>query len=227
MERKKKRLLSSVLSGEILKLLFRSVGKSCGDGLSVLVAGIGNRGITPDAIGPMTSDRINVTRHIKKMNPTAFSKMGGYCVSAISCGVMGETGMDTAEILRGVVSNIRPDAIIAVDALAARECENLGAVIQMSDSGIVPGAGVGNRRISVDRQSLGIPVIAIGVPTVVSAATLIKDSLTKEGIFLDSRAEEALESRKNFFVAPKECDLLAECASEIIADAINGSLTVI
>jgi spore protease len=221
------RKLSSIVSREISKILRDSLASQFTEKTSVLVSGIGNREITPDAIGPLTAEKIEVTRHIKKLDPYLFERIGSCCVSSVSCGVMGDTGMDTFEILKGIVSKTSPDAVIAVDALSAKECKTLGAAIQISDTGIVPGAGVGNRQIEINHGTIGVPVIAIGVPTVVSASTLISDMLIQNGVGSDENIMYNLNCSKNFFVAPKECDLLCRSAATVLSDAINSALTVI
>lgn len=221
------RKLSAIISRELSALIKESLAAELTSNVSVLVAGIGNRGITPDAIGPFTSEKVAVTRHVKKLDPHVFERMGSCCVSSIACGVMGETGMDTFEILKGIVAKTSPDAVIAIDALAAKEFKTLGAAIQISDTGIVPGAGVGNRQLEINSDTLGVPVIAIGVPTVVSATTLISDTLIQNGICLNEAIGDILSRGKNFFVAPKECDLLCQSAATVLSDAINSALTVI
>ena len=143
-------------------------------GYSVLVVGLGNREVTPDALGPYVVDQLNVTRHIvQEYGRYAVGKGGSRIVSAIVPGVMAQTGMETAEIVRGVVRESRPDLVIAVDALAARNVHRLASTIQLTDTGIHPGSGVGNHRRGMTRENLGVPVIAIGVPTVVGAAAIV------------------------------------------------------
>ena len=214
--------LSMIVSHEISALIKKNIKGVLNYKKSILVVGLGNRGITPDAIGPLTAEKINVTRHIKRLSPSEFEKMGVCQIASVACGVMGDTGMDTLEIVKGVVDNIKPDVVIAVDALATRECQTLGAAIQLSDVGITPGAGIGNRQSGLNMETLGVPVIAIGVPTVVSALTLVCDLLSKESVDRDFS-----KVQKNFFVCPKECDILCNVSSDILSDAINGALSVI
>ena len=142
----------------------------------VLVVGLGNWNVTPDALGPRVVSNIVVTRHLKEYAPQQFGDEIR-SVSAISPGVLGITGIETAEILKGVVDRIKPDLIITIDALASRRLERLSTTIQISNTGISPGSGIGNRRLSITEQSLGIPVIAIGVPTVVDAVTIANDTI--------------------------------------------------
>ena len=142
---------------------------------SILVAGLGNSKITPDALGPKCASMIFATRHIKGelLKETGFG--GLRSVSAFSTGVLGETGAEAGEMIKGVVSMVKPAAVITVDALAARDAGRLGTTIQMCDTGIVPGSGVGNARLEISENTIGVPVISIGVPTVVDAETLILD----------------------------------------------------
>ncbi|MGL4819830.1 MAG: GPR endopeptidase [Bacilli bacterium] len=143
---------------------------------AVLVVGLGNRSVTPDALGPLVVDELLITNHLFRLQPE--NVQPGYRrVSALSPGVMGTTGIETSDIIASVVKETKPDFIIAVDALAARNLERLNATIQISDAGIQPGAGVGNNRKALNLESLGIPVIAIGVPTVVDAATITSDTI--------------------------------------------------
>lgn len=142
----------------------------------ILVVGLGNRQVTPDALGPYVADQLFITRHL-------FQEYGKYamknaeCVSAIVPGVMAQTGMETLEIMKGIVNETKPDAVIAVDALAARSSKRLNRTIQIADTGIHPGSGVGNHRNGITEESLGIPVIAIGIPTVIDAATIVNDAM--------------------------------------------------
>lgn len=146
--------------------------------LSVLVVGLGNRKVTPDALGPYVADNLNTTRHIvKEYGKYAMGQKQVCLVSAIAPGVMGQTGMETVEIIRGLVQETKPDVVIAVDALAARNSRRLNRTIQIADTGINPGSGVGNHRNGITEETVGVPVIAIGVPTVVDAATIVNLSL--------------------------------------------------
>lgn len=208
---------------------------------NILVAGLGNRYITPDSLGPKVVAKILVTRHIRdtlsdKIDDSVAS------VAAIAPGVMGITGIETAEILKGIIERIKPDAVIAIDALAARRTSRINSVIQIADSGISPGSGVGNKRMLLNEESLGVPVIGIGVPTVVSAATLVNDSMerilsamaeaSEEKLFYntlnnlgderETLIAELLEPyAENMFVTPKEVDEVIERLAEIISNAIN------
>ena len=189
------------------------------DTASVLVAGIGNPSVTPDAVGPLTVRHILVTRHLLASDPTRFGKFRP--VSAISPGVLGMTGVETGEILRGLCEKIRPDCLIAVDALASRSTDRLCTTVQLSDTGIIPGSGVGNARNAIDRSTLGIPVIAVGVPTVVDTATLVLD-------LLDGTAEAKdivlPDSARQMFVTPRTIDTQVADIAKLIGYSIDLAL---
>ena len=210
----------AVLSSEIQSLIKRSYGKPVDSKLSVMIVGIGNRHITPDAIGPMVVERLSVTRHVALLDKGTFDKINVCKVCAISCGVMGETGIETAELIKGVLSQVHADVVIAIDALAARDMGRLARVIQLCDAGISPGAGVGNRRSVLNKETLGVPIIAIGVPTVISAATLVADVLT--GSACEPKEARALSDKfKGLFVTPKDCDAISEIVSSVIARSLD------
>ncbi|MBE6952862.1 MAG: GPR endopeptidase [Ruminococcaceae bacterium] len=185
----------------------------------IMVVGLGNRAVTPDALGPLTAEKILATRHLTKEIPEHFGKLRA--VSALVPGVLGVTGMESAEVIGGVVQAIRPSALILVDALAACDNSRLCRTVQLSDSGIAPGSGVGNRRFAIDAQSVGVPCVAVGVPTVVDALTLAAD-LLGESAELDKETFRARHGQT--FVTAKEIDrLVAECA-KVIAFAVNTAL---
>ena len=188
----------------------------------VLVAGLGNVEITPDALGPKAASKVLATRHIRGevARSTGLDRLRA--VAVVNTGVTGQTGIETGELLQGVIKNIRPSAMIAVDALASRRLERLGCTVQISDTGISPGAGVGNRRVRIDSDTMGIPVIAVGVPTVVDAATLAYDLLEQAGGRMDEATERAVfETGSRMFVSPKECDVMTEKISRFLADAVD------
>ncbi len=186
---------------------------------SVLVAGLGNMRITPDALGPKCASMIFATRHItgELLKATGLSNLR--CVTAFSTGVLGETGAESVEMIKGIVQMIKPDFVITVDALAARNVERLGTTVQMCNTGIVPGSGVGNARQEISEKTVGVPVISIGVPTVVDAATLILDC---GGSHDDEQA--LYEQAGNMMVTPREVDLMIERASKLTSLAINCAL---
>ena len=184
---------------------------------SVLIAGLGNRGITPDALGPKAAARILPTRKIG----AEIARVAGIkeirSVSVITPGVLGQTGVEAADLIAGVADKISPAAVIVIDALASRYVKRLGATVQLSDAGIEPGAGVGNARQEISRQTMGVPVIAMGVPTVVDAATLVAD-------LTGGRGELAEPCGRQMIVTPREIDLLIDRAAGLLAAAINRAL---
>lgn len=187
----------------------------------VFVAGLGNRQMTPDAIGPKTTDLLLITRHLVENLPEEFS--GFRPVAALAPGVTGTTGVETGELLAGVLQTIRPACLIAVDALAARRQERVCRTIQVSNTGIVPGSGVGNHRSALDQSSLGVPVLALGVPTVVDAATLCADVLAEAG--LEGMHPRALgDMAAGVIVTPREIDSDVGDLSKVLGYAINLAL---
>ncbi len=204
-----------VLRDELKNLL--PEGNGC-----VLVAGLGNEEITPDALGPRCISLLFATRHI----PDAFAREIGFSslrpVAGIVPGVLGKTGMESSEIISGVVKKIRPCAVIVIDALASRSTERLGRTVQLCNTGISPGSGVGNHRQKIDEETLGVPVIGIGVPTVVDGRTLAIDVLEKAGVSSDLLGKATLDEA--MMVTPKEIDALIDRASRLIAMAVNTAL---
>lgn len=200
------------------------------DRKEVLVAGLGNREVTPDALGPQVVDNLFVTRHFKQEFGQEFldeHHMGN--VSAISPGVMAQTGMETSEILRGIIRETMPKLVIVIDALASRSVTRLNKTVQITDTGISPGSGVGNNRKALNKESLGIDVIAVGVPTVVDAATIVNDTMEqfmsgqgfseKEiGQFTNELTEQSIN---NMFVTPKNIDESIKRISFTISEALN------
>ena len=188
---------------------------------SVLVAGLGNRAMTADAVGPLALEHLLITRHLIASMPREFS--GFRIVSACATGVLGDTGMESAETVRSLVAEVRPAAVIVIDALSARRAERLCTALQLSDSGIVPGSGVGNHRYALNEETLGVPVIALGVPTVVDSATLAADLLEEAGI--TDYDETRLRSRPdNLFVSPRDIDQQVRDLSKVIGYGINWAL---
>ena len=231
------------VSAEILQFLRQllDIGK---EDFSVLVAGLGNRQVTPDALGPYVADNLNITRHIvKEYGKYAMGKDRVCLLSAIVPGVMGQTGMETVEIIRGVVEETRPDAVIAIDALAARNSKRLNRTVQITDTGISPGSGVGNQRNAITEETVGVPVIAIGVPTVVDAATIVNDAMenliralesseTLKGVGVVLQGYNAAEKYElvkelisphlnGLFVTPKDIDETVKRISYTISEALN------
>ena len=231
----------SVVMGKVLAPLIKLE-----DSMTALVVGLGNWNVTPDAVGPKVVSKIMVTRHLKQLVPDSIDE-GIRPVCAISPGVLGITGMETGEIIRGIVEKIKPNLVICIDALASRKMDRVNRTIQIGTSGISPGAGIGNRRMEISEKTLGVPVIAIGVPTVVDAATLANDTID---LVLDEMIKSAnaggefynmlksidkAEKQKmiteilnpyvgNLVVTPKEIDMVINSVSKIIANGINISL---
>ena len=205
--------ISSALAGQ-LKSIIPDAEKE----QSILVVGLGNRDVTADALGPHVADNLFVTRHVvKEYGKAAYNKSRMHMVSSIVPGVMAKTGMESAEIIRGVVEQTRPDLVIVVDALAARSTKRLNRTIQITNTGIHPGSGVGNHRNALTKESLDVPVIAIGVPTVVDAATIVNDATS-------GRMPANLTELNNMYVTSKDVDYQVKQISHIICDAINEAL---
>lgn len=226
---------SNVLSNE-LKNLIDAHGEKQDE---ILVVGLGNIYVTPDSLGPKVINEIDVTRHILKYMPEVLEE-GTRSVSAISPGVLGTTGMETLEIIEGIVNNVKPKMLIVIDALASRSMERISSSIQLSDTGIVPGAGVDNTRKELSQNTLGIPVIALGIPTVVESAVLVNDCLNlfitklqqdaksndylnelKEKDNYEKIKEALIPNNYNMIVTPKEIDELIENMKDVVARGIN------
>lgn len=189
---------------------------------SILIVGLGNRHITADALGDETVGLITVTRHIKAHSAKLFEMLGGHEISAVIPGVIGQTGVESAEIVRGVCENVRPDLVVAIDSLCARSTDRLATTVQLGTSGISPGSGIGNRRSSIDRETLGVPVIALGIPTVVDSSTLVIDALEKAGITdISEDLDRVLNNGRSFFVTPKETDTIVRELSKLTANALE------
>lgn len=191
----------------------------------ILVAGLGNTEITPDALGPKAVDNVLATRHIAGELAKSIGLEKLRPVSVLKPGVLGKTGIDVSETLSSIVKELRPVCVIAIDALASRRLSRLGCTVQISDSGISPGAGVGNARPLLDKETLGVPVISIGVPTVVDALTLANDIMEDLNVSKSQIIQNNLNSRgEQMIVTPKEVDLLINRAAFLIGMAINCAL---
>jgi spore protease len=230
-------MLSKLLAQEIGKLI--NLNKKS----VILVVGLGNWNITPDSLGPKVVDRVLVTRHILEYMPDQVDeRLRSVC--AVAPGVLGITGIETGEVIKGIVEKIKPDLVIAIDALASRKTDRIGATIQIADTGISPGSGIGNKRMGLNRETLGVPTIAIGVPTVVYAYTIGRDSLqllidefsnqaTPGSQFyqmlkqmdedqLDSLVHQVVsQGLGDLVVTPKEIDLLIDYVADTLADGLN------
>ncbi len=217
---------------DLLRCIERELEKMVKDlkNKSVLIAGLGNRQVTSDSLGPRMAECILVTRHLKQELGEEFMRVNQFgTVSAIAPGVMGQTGMEAVEILQGIVKRTAPDALIVVDALAARSMSRLCTTVQITDTGISPGSGIGNHRKALSKESLGIPVIAVGVPTVVDAKTIISDHLervlTKQG-YNEYEIEHFIrevfqDEMDNLYVTPKNIDESVAVIARDIAKIIN------
>lgn len=187
----------------------------------ILVAGLGNEEITPDSLGPKTALKVLATRHISGEIARASGLDKLRPVAVMNTGVTGQTGIETGEYILSIVKRIRPNAVVAVDALASRRLERLGTTLQISDAGISPGAGVGNHRTKINKETVGVPVISVGVPTVVDVQTLAGDLL---GGGLGDKSEKLPKLCKSMVVIPREIDLLTERASRLIGFSLNAAL---
>ncbi|CAB1240474.1 GPR endopeptidase [Clostridium sp. MT-14] len=238
--------------GEIRDKVSKVVGKVLSSvididkSMTALVVGLGNWNITPDSLGPKVVSKLMVTRHLKQLVPDKIDE-GIRPVCVISPGVLGITGIETSEIIQGVVDKVKPNLIICIDSLASRKMDRVNYTVQIGNRGISPGSGVGNRRMELSEKTLGVPVIAIGVPTVVDAATMANDTIdmvldemirqTKKG----EKFYEMLKSvdkdekhqmirallepyKENIMVTPKDVDLVVDSISKVIANAINIAL---
>ena len=215
------------LSVEIREMAERMTATRVKSGFSVLVAGLGNRELTSDAVGPETVRRLSVTRHLKRYDGALFSTLGLCEISALTPGVLGQTGLETVELVKGAVRSVAPDLVVAVDALAARSTDRLASTFQLSDTGIQPGSGIGNHRAALNRETVGVPVMALGVPTVVESSTLIYDALEKAGMDThEPSLRRLLENGRGFFVSPKEVDLLIPSISVLLAGALEKAFSV-
>lgn len=199
-----------------------AVRKPVGAGTKVLVAGLGNRFITADAVGPRTADKISVTSHMVEAEDELLQKMDCCSIAAIHPGVKGQTGIEAVTMIQSAVAAACPDIVIAVDALAARSTERLAATIQVTDTGIRPGSGIGSHLQGISEETIGCPVIAVGVPTVVNSYTLVYDALEKAGIQeVSPQLQAVLETGENFFVSPRDSDVIVEEISTLLSKGIN------
>lgn len=219
------REISQCIAEELLKLIPGADKEQ-----SVLVVGLGNREVTADSLGPQAVDNLFITRHIvREFGKAAYNCEKVNQVSSLEPGVMARTGMETAEIVKGVVEETAPDVLIVIDALAARSIKRLNRTIQITNTGIQPGSGVGNHRNALTLESLGVPVIAIGIPTVVDAATIVSDALEKlleEEKELDvvkyvSRQETGFAELNNMYMTGKDIDAVIKRVSFTVSEGIN------
>lgn len=232
--------VAHVLSGSLEKII------KLNDNSTTLVVGLGNIAVTPDALGPKVVKRLMITRHLKSLIPDDIDE-DIRPVCAIAPGVLGTTGIETGEIIKSLVDKIKPDLVICIDALSSRSLKRVAKTIQVSNTGIAPGAGVGNNRMEINEKAIGVPVIAIGVPTVVNAATVANDAMD---LVLDEMISESTEGKEfysmlkgidknkkgdliksllrpymgDLMVTPKEVDEIIDFLSKIVANGINLAL---
>ena len=183
----------------------------------ILVVGLGNGNLTPDSIGPKTAELVNATMHVKNCDERLFNRLECSEIAVLTPGVSAFSGMDAAEVVTALCQKIRPDVIFAVDSLAAKDAGRLGKTIQISDTGIFPGSGIGNTRAALDEQSLGITVISLGVPTVINADVFLSDA----------RQDAAKNDGDGLFVSPKDIDSIAQNSARIIATGINQAFGIL
>jgi spore protease len=235
------------LQDKVIRVFYKELRKmfNLNERQNVLVIGLGNWNVTPDALGPQVVKELFITRHILQMKPEILGE-GYLSVCAVAPGVLGITGIETGEIIRGIVNQIKPDLIVAIDALAAQRMERLHTTIQVADTGVVPGSGVGNHRLGINRQTMGVPVFAIGVPTVVDAITIASDSMDKMAeafrrespqgnVFASAVSKMDWNEKKglirevlqpfsgDLIVTPKEIDTLVEDISLVIAASLDAA----
>lgn len=200
---------------------------------TVLVVGLGNSDVTPDALGPKVVDNLSITRHLIEYAPELVNE-NTRAVSAIVPGVLGTTGIETGEIVKGIVEKIQPNLVVVVDALAAKDMNRISRTIQISNTGITPGSGVKNNRFSITSESLGVPVIAIGVPTVVGVPTIVNEAIeyvadkfedVKSPLKNKNYMQDILENKAfDFMVTPNDIDDIISNLSRLVADGINTAL---
>ena len=203
---------------------------------TVLVVGLGNGDVTPDALGPKVVENLQITRHLIEYAPE-YVKEGTRAVSAIIPGVLGTTGIETSEIVKGIVERVKPDLVIVIDALASKNMDRISKTIQIADTGIIPGSGVGNSRFAITKETLGVPTIVIGVPTVVAIPTIVDEAISyviaktteddaeKDKLKNKNYMKEILENKKfDFMVTPKDIDDIINNLSNLVANSINVAL---
>lgn len=220
--------LGTLLGREMARMAETMLGHAPDGHTRVLVAGLGNPDMTADAIGPGTVRRLTATRHLKVHDEAMYKALGCCELAAMAPGVLGQTGIESGELVKGAVAHVKPHLLVAVDALAARSCDRLASTIQLSDSGISPGAGVGNFRLAMDEVTMGCPVLGVGVPTVVDSSTLVYDALERAGM-ADRLTEElrvVLDNGRSFVVSPKDSDAITEITCRLLAKAIDHAFGV-
>lgn len=221
--------LEQLVATELTGMAKRLLNHAPDGDTRILIAGLGNSSLTADSIGPDVSEKVSATRHLREFKEEMYTALGCCELSCITPGVLGQTGIESAEIVKGAAAYSLPHLIIAVDALAARSPDRLASTIQLSTAGIAPGSGIGNTRVALDRSTMNCPVIAIGVPTVVNSSVLVYDALRKAGIedgAVSKELHSVLENGKSFIVSPKDTDVICDITSKLIAAAINSAFGI-
>ena len=213
-----KREIAQALADKLTDLSQNALGKLPE---SLLVVGLGNEALTPDAVGPLTARAVHATMHVKETDEAAFRAWDCAAIAVLTPGVTAQSGMDAAETVAAVCRKIKPDLVIAVDALAARATERLGCTVQLSDTGISPGSGVGNHRIALNEKTVGAPVLAVGVPTVTDSRVFFAEEAERRGL-----SGEVDWTKAGMFVSPKEIGEIADGAADLIGSAINTAFGV-
>lgn len=212
---------ASVLGALLRDYAKTALGAPVTSAVKVLIAGLGNRNITADAVGPRTVDKITVTGHLKDEDEI-FEKVGCCRIFAIHPGVQGQTGIEAAHLIQSAAAALQPDIVVIVDALAARSTSRLAATIQITDTGIRPGSGIGSHSEEISRDTVGCAVIAVGVPTIVDSSTLVYDALDRAGIKeISEPLRVILQNENSFFVSPRDSDILIEEISTVLSKGIN------
>jgi len=210
-----------------ISCVIKNVASLTNEKKKFLIAGLGNRHITSDSVGPLTVKEITVTSHLEKEEKQIFDILKMQSISAITPGVIGETGIETLELIKGAVNSAKPDLLIVIDALCSKSVDRLASTVQICNTGISPGSGIGNKRHAINKDTVGVPVIAIGVPTMVSSSTLVYDALEKAEITnISDRLAEILENGKSFFVTLNENDVVISSLASLIANSINTALSL-
>lgn len=217
----KENKIIEIFSNELKSLIEKHIKKED----EVLIVGLGNLNAAPDALGSKVVENIEITRHVKLYLPKAIDK-SVRSISAFTPGVLGLTGIETLEVVKGIVDNIKPKLVIAIDSLCSKNIDRINKSIQLCDTGIVPGGGVGNKREELSKSTLGVPVIAVGVPTVLDAATIVLEALDVCDVSYNE--DDVISKMKlnnfNFIVTPKEIDELIDNMSMIVSEGINQSV---
>ncbi len=222
LEGEEREIFSRLLAGELKAMAERMTKPKAKNPLSVLVVGLGNADLSADSLGPRTVARLTPTGHMTEEAPTLLQELGCASLFLFSPGVTGQTGIEGAVLLQAIAQAVRPDLIVAVDSLVARSCESLSNSVQLSDTGLVPGSGVGNRRQALSKETIGVPVMSLGVPTAVETDTLIRDAADS---LKDAEKEDFLRKvprkSRSFLVSPADCDRVVHRLSALLARAIT------